>query len=364
MLPQAKPWIEAIDPYVPGKAKTGSGRPVAKLSSNESPLGPSPRAVAAMQAACIDAHRYPDASAAQLREALAAHHGLDPSCILCGTGSDEPLGLIALAYAGVGDEVVSVRHGFMVYPIAARRAGATPIEAADVDYTASVDTILSAVTQRTRVVYLANPNNPTGTVISSAEVARLHAGLPEHVILVLDGAYAEYIDAPDYESGLALAKVAPNVVATRTFSKIYGLASERVGWIYGAAPVINTLHRIRGPFNVTSSGLAGAVAALDDQDWIMQAKAHNDYWLPWVSRELQDLGLEVVPSVCNFVLFRFPESLGVTAGAANDYLMEAGYILRWLPNQGLGDCLRLTIGTEDENRGVLAALKDFLDHRS
>ncbi|MCH8684973.1 histidinol-phosphate transaminase [Pedomonas mirosovicensis] len=359
-LPQPKPWISAIAPYIPGKATTPSGRPAAKLSANESPLGPSPKAVAAMQAACLSAHRYPDGGATVLREAVARHHGIEAERIMCGTGSDEALHLLAHAYCSADDEVMFVRHGFMVYPIAAQRMGATLVEVADRDYTADVDALLAAVTPRTRILYLANPNNPTGTYLAESEINRLHAGLPSDVILVLDAAYAEYVTAPDYESGLKLARTAPNVVTTRTFSKIYGLAAERIGWCYGPAHIIETLHKVRGPFNVTSAGLAGAVAALEDQAWIERARAHNNQWLPWLQAEIEALGLHVVPSQCNFLLIRFPESDGITAEAANLALQEAGYILRWLPGQGLPDCLRLTVGTEEENRGVIAALAAFI----
>ena len=254
-----------------------------------------------------------------------------------------------------------MRHGFMVYPIAAQRMGATLVEVPDNNYTADVDALLAAVTPNTRILYLANPNNPTGTYLAESEVNRLHAGLPEHVILVLDAAYAEYVTAPDYESGIKLARTASNVVTTRTFSKVYGLAAERVGWCYGPASIIETLNKVRGPFNVTAPGIAGAVAALEDQAWLEQALTHNNKWLPWLKAELEGLGLHVVPSQCNFLLIRFPQENSVTAEAANLALQEEGFILRWLPGQGLPDCLRLTVGTEEENRGVIAALRAFIE---
>lgn len=360
MSPQPKPWISALAPYVPGKATTASGRPAVKLSANESPLGPSPKAVAAMQEAVRTSHRYPDGGATLLREAVARHYGIEADRVMCGTGSDEALHLLAHAYCGPGDEVMFVRHGFMVYPIAAQRMGATLVEVPDRDYTADVDALLAAVTPNTRIVYLANPNNPTGTYLPESEINRLHAGLPENVILVLDAAYAEYVTAPDYESGIRLARTAPNVVTTRTFSKVYGLAAERVGWAYGPAPIIETLNKVRGPFNVTTPGIMGAVAALEDQEWLRKSIEHNNKWLPWLKEQLEGLGLYVVPSQCNFLLIRFPETDGVTAEATNLALQEAGYILRWLPGQGLPDCLRLTVGTEEENRGVIAALAEFL----
>jgi histidinol-phosphate aminotransferase len=361
--PQVKPWIEAIDAYVPGRAKADGATRIVKLSSNENPLGPSPKAAAAMAAVAGQAHRYPDGGSNELREAIAAHHGLEFDRVVCGTGSDEILQLLALAYAGAGDEVLYVRHGFMVYPIAAMRAGATPVAAADVDYTADVDRLLAHVGPRTRLIYLANPNNPTGTVIGRGAVERLHAALPKDVLLVLDAAYAEYIDDPDYEDGIALARTHANVVTTRTFSKIYGLAAERVGWAYGPRAVIDAINKIRGPFNVTSAAQAGAVAALADQDWIAHCRAHNAQWRAWLADEVAKLGnagLRAVPSAANFILVTFPEEGPVTAGAANDFLTAEGYLTRWLPKQGLGNGLRISIGTEDETRGVADALRRFV----
>lgn len=360
IAPRPNTWLDALHAYVPGKSKAGGTHPIVKLSSNENPLGPSPRAVDAMMAAASDAHRYPDPTARLLREALASLHGLEPSRIVCGTGSDELLVLTAQAYAAPGDEVLYVRHGFMVYPIAARRCGALPIEAPDTDYTADVDAILAQVTGKTRVVFLANPNNPTGTVILRDAVRRLHAGLPSSVVLVLDAAYAEYIDHPDYECGLELAKTAPNVLHCRTFSKIYGLASERIGWVTGPQAIIDTLNKIRAPFNVSTTGQAGAVAALADTQWVAQAKAHNDHWRSRLTGAFSDLGLNPVPSAANFILVHFPHSVGVTAAQASAYLEENGVLVRYLPNQGLPECLRISIGTETENNRMLEVLRACL----
>jgi histidinol-phosphate aminotransferase len=357
--PQAKPWIEAIDAYVPGKAKTPGGKPAIKLSANESPLGPSPLAVTAMQDVMKQGHRYPDGASTALREKIATLHGVDAARIVCGTGSDEILQLAAQAYASVGDEILFSRNSFMVYPIAARRAGATPVEAPDTDYTSDVDALLAAITDRTKVIYLANPNNPTGTMIAASEIARLHAAVPADVLLVLDGAYAEYTND---DGGLALSKTANNVLHTRTFSKIYGLAAERVGWGHAAPEIIETLNRIRGPFNVTSAGNAGAIAALDDQAWIAKARAHNDIWLGWVNSQIAQLGnygLRAVPSAANFVLIEFARTGAITAQAANTYLQEQGFLVRYFPGAALGHCLRLTVGTEQENRAIMAALSDF-----
>ena len=362
--PKMKPWIDAIHAYTPGKSKLdGIAEPV-KLSSNENPLGPSPKAIAAMGAIAGQAHRYPDGASVALREAIADLHGLEADRIVCGTGSDEILQLLALAYASVGDEVLFARNSFMVYPIAARRAGATPVEAADSDYAADVDALLAAVTERTRIVYLANPNNPTGTLISGAEVRRLHAGLRSDIVFVYDAAYAEYIDDPAYETGFELARDHANVIVTRTFSKIYGLAAERIGWGYGAPGIIDAVNRIRGPFNVPSAGGAGALAAIADQDWIAKCRSHNAQWRTWLAGEVASMGnagLRAIPSAGNFIMIEFPESGPVTAEGANTALMAAGYLVRWLPGQGLGRCLRISIGTEAETRGVAAALRAYVE---
>lgn len=361
--PVAKPWIAAIEAYVPGRAKAEAGARLVKLSSNENPLGPSPQATAAMQAVAGQANRYPDGSSYELRGAIAAMHGIDADRIVCGTGSDELLQCLALAYAGPGDEVLYVRHGFMVYPIAAERAGATPVAAPDKDYTADVDALLAAVTERTRLVYLANPNNPTGTMIPAGEVERLHAGLPADVVLVIDSAYAEYVDDVDYDDGISLAGRADNVVTTRTFSKIYGLAAERVGWMYGAREIVATVDKIRGPFNVTSAAQAGALAALADQQWVNHSREENKrvrQILVDAIGALGNKGLRAVPSAANFVLVAFPASGPHTASAANDYLTARGILTRYLPNQGLANELRISVGTEEETQTVIDALRAFV----
>lgn len=360
--PAPKPWVMAIAPYVPGRSTTDDGRRVVKLSSNENPLGTSAAAAAAFEAARGELARYPDPGAAGLREAIAETYGLDPARVIYGTGSDDILHLIAGAYAGPGDEVIHVRYGFAVYEIATRRVGAAPVVVADTDYATDVDAILAAVTERTTMVYVANPNNPTGTFAGRDEIARLHAGLPPHVVLVLDQAYAEYLTPDEDDGGLALAATAANVLVTRTFSKIHGLAAERVGWGYASAEIIAAMHRIRAPFNVTIAGQQAATAAIRDADFVAATRAHNAGWRGWFEREVGGLGnagLRCVPSKANFVLVLFEGAL--TAEAAYKGLMETGYIVRWLPGQGLGHGLRITIGTEEETRGVVAALRDLVD---
>ena len=359
--PQPKPWIMDIAPYVPGRATTDDGRKVAKLSSNENPLGTSPAAKDAFRAAADSLERYPDASGAIVREAIAAKYGLDPMRVIYGNGSDEILHLAAGAFAGPGDEVIFVRYGFAVYEIAARRVGAVPVVAPDKDYATDVDAILAAVTDRTRIVYIANPNNPTGTFTPREEIARLHAGLPGHVLLVLDHAYAEYLNADEEDGGLALASTAPNVLVTRTFSKIYGLAAERIGWGYASAEIVTAMHRIRLPFNITIAGQGAAVAAFHDEDFVARSKAHNAKWRSWFAEQIASLGnagIRAVPSKANFLLVLFEGRL--TAETAYKGLMDAGYIVRWLPGQKLGHGLRITIGAEEEMLGMTDALRKLV----
>jgi len=360
--PRPKDWIMGIAPYVPGRSTTDDGRTVAKLSSNENPLGTSARAIAAFEAADSTLSRYPDASAADLRAAIAAHYGLDPARVIHGTGSDEILHLAAGAFAGLGDEVLFVRYGFAVYEIAARRVGAVPVIAPDTDYATDVDALLALVTNKTRVIFVANPNNPTGTYAPKGEIARLHAALPADVLLVIDQAYAEYLAEDEKDGGLELAMDAPNVLVTRTFSKIFGLAAERIGWGYASAAIIDAMHRIRAPFNVTTAGQQAAIAALADGDFVEASRTHNDRWLTWFTDQIAALGnfgLRAVPSRANFQLVLFEGAL--TAEHAYKGLMDKGYIVRWLPGQGLGNGLRITIGTEDEIRGVATALRELAE---
>lgn len=343
--PTPKPWIEAIHAYVPGRSAGADGRPLIKLSANENPLGTSPAARAVLAGRSGDAAAYPDPAAWALREAIATAHGLDADRIVCGTGSDDLLTLAASAYTGPGDEAIHVRYGFSLYPIAIRRTGAVPVEVPDRDYGTDVDALLAAVTPATRLVFVANPNNPTGTFLARDGVARLHAGLPESVLLVLDGAYAEYVAPEQNDGALDLARTAPNVLVTRTFSKIYGLAGERVGWATGPVAVVAALNRIRGPFNVTASGQVAAVAAVGDSGFVDRSRRHNRYERARFAdrmRALDNAGVRVVPSEANFVLVLFEGFL--TAESAYGLLMDAGVVVRWLPNQELGHALRITIG--------------------
>ena len=358
--PQPRPGVLAIDPYVPGRSTAPGTARVFKLSSNETPLGPSPKATAAYRAVGEHLEDYPDGASTALREAIGRVFGLDPGRIVCGAGSDELINLIADAYLHDGDEAIHTTHAFLVYPIATLGSGAKPIAVPEKDYTADVDTILAAVSERTKVVFLANPNNPTGTYVPFDEVKRLHRGLPAHVLLVLDAAYAEYVRRNDYEAGIELVATSENVVMCRTFSKIYGLAALRLGWLYGPEHVVDALNRIRGPFNVTAPAIAAGIAAIEDSAHVEKARAHNDQWLAWLTAEIRKLGLEMTPSIANFVLIHFPETKGRTAKDADDFLMQRGLILRRVKAYKLPNALRMTVGSEEANRLVVAALAEFV----
>jgi histidinol-phosphate aminotransferase len=358
-VPRPRRGVLDISAYVPGDDRSSAAK-VFKLSSNETPLGPSPLAIEAYRANADRLHVYPEGSARILREAIAAAYGLNPDRIVCGNGSDELLTLLAQTYLSAGDEAIFSAHGFLIYRIAILAAGGTPIVAPEIDETASVDAILAAVTPKTRIVYLANPNNPTGTYLPYSEVMRLHKGLPANALLVLDAAYAEYVRRNDYASGVELASEAENVVMTRTFSKVFGLANLRIGWAYAPAPVIEALNRTRGPFNVSGPALAAGAAALSDRAHLEKAVAHNATWLERLTREVAALGLRVTPSIGNFLLIHFSDAKGHGAAEADAFLRERGLVLRRVSGYGFPNALRMTVGTEEANRAFLAALSDFL----
>ncbi len=354
-----KPGVLDIAPYVGGRAHAPGVESTFKLSSNESALGPSARAIAAFKATSDGLSIYPEGSAKILREALGEAYGLDPARIVCGNGSDELLALLAHAYLRPGDEVMFTRHGFLVYRIAALANSATPVEVPENNLRADVDAMLARVTPRTRLVYLANPNNPTGTYIPHDEVRRLHAGLPDNALLVIDAAYCEYMRRNDYEPGIEMVANFPNVVMTRTFSKIYGLAGLRIGWAYCPAAVADALNRIRGPFNVSVPAQLAAVAALKDRAHVETSFAHNQKWRAWLTENIRKLGLRVDDSVTNFVLIHFDDAK--KAAEADAFLSAHGVILRALANYALPQCLRLTVGPEDANRAAVAALARFTE---
>jgi histidinol-phosphate aminotransferase len=355
--PMPKAGILEIEAYVPGKSGA-KGNKVHKLSSNESPIGASPKAVEAFRAAATTLERYPDGSAAALRDAIAARFGLKADHLVCGAGSDELLQLLSHAYLAPGDEAIYSQYGFMVYPIIIAANGAKAVVAKETEHVASVDAILACVTPRTKMVFLANPNNPTGTYLPFSEVKRLHQSLPASVMLVVDAAYAEFVRANDYESGIALVSTSENVVMTRTFSKIHGLAALRLGWVYCPAHVADVLNRIRGPFNVSAPAIAAGIAAINDQEFVDQAIDHNTRWLSYLLDEISKLGLDVTPSVGNFVLVHF--TARKSAADADHFLQSRGIIVRRMDGYGMKNALRISVGTADANHDLVAALKDFL----
>lgn len=354
-----RPGILDIAPYIGGEARIPGVEQVIRLASNESALGPSPKAMAAYRAHAAEIFRYPDGFSSELRHALAQRYGIPAHHIVCGAGSDDIIHLLASAYAGPGDEVLYGRHGFSIYPIAAKTAGATPVAVPEKNLTFDVAATLAHVTPRTKIVFIANPNNPTGTFIPREALHRLHENLPKSVLLVIDSAYAEFVTRNDYDPGLELAGAQPNVVMTRTFSKIYALGGLRLGWAYAGAEIIDVLNRVRAPFNVNSAAQAAGIAALEDVAALDRARAHNEVWRRWLEGELAALGLEVTPSVANFVLVRFPAP-PKDADAAWNFLRQNGILVRKVGVYHLPDCLRITIGTEDEMRAVVAALAAFL----
>ncbi len=358
--PAPLPGLDAIAPYVPGDSHLEGRTDVDKLSSNESALGASPAARAAYLALAESLHLYPDGAATALREAIASLHGVEPARIVCGAGSDELLQLLARGYLAPGDEVLHCAHGFMVYPLIAKQARATAATAPEKDLVADVDALLARASPRTKIVFLDNPSNPKGTMLPAGEIRRLHAGLPATTILVLDAAYAELVTREDYESGLELARAAPNVVMTRTFSKVYGLAGLRLGWLYGPAEIVDVINRLRGPFNVSAPALAAGVAALGDQDFVARAVAHNEAERARLEAAAERLGVLAVRGVCNFVLLRFSGAAGRTARDADAFLRARGLILRGMTGYGLPDCLRATVGTSEQNDRLITALDDFM----
>lgn len=365
-LPQPKEYLLALKPYEQGKSKVegGDNMRVIKLSSNENSLGPSPKALEVYKNIST-LHRYPDGSMQALRETIAkanknkANNNIDAERIVCGAGSDELINLLIQAYAGMNDEVLYCEHGFLMYKLYAQSHGATPVAAPEKNLATDVDALLAAVTTRTKIVFVANPNNPTGTYIPFSEVERLRVALPSHIVLVLDAAYAEYADAEDYEAGISLVERTQNTVMLRTFSKAYGLPALRLGWCYAPANIVETLQRIRSPFNVNSPAMMAGVAAVEDIEHLERSITLNREQRKLLTDTFRQLGWEVTPSQANFLLVHFPQTAGKTADDAFKFLMQRGIIVRAVASYGLPHCLRFTIGTEEENRLVIEAMQTF-----
>jgi histidinol-phosphate aminotransferase len=355
------------EPYIPDIGKTvvqnvavGRVNRVVNLSLNESAYGASPLAVAATKKRAEKLERYPDSASTELRRALGRHHDLDPERILCGNGSEELLDVIGRAYARPGDEILFTEYGFLQFHIVAMRVGATPVTAPERDHTADVDALLAALSERTKVLYLANPNNPTGTWISAAELERLREGVPASVVLVIDSAYAEYCADPAYSDGKELVEGTDNVIVTHTFSKAYGLAAARVGWAYGPKSMVGVLNRMRGIGNVNALAQAAAVAALDDHDFVERVRAETAAARERMRADVRALGLGVLTGEANFVMIEFADEEGRRAADALKYLAKRGIVTRSNEDYGLDSFLRVTLGSSDENKLLLEGLADFL----
>lgn len=362
MSPRPRPAVLEIEPYVGGESKAPGQNRTVKLSSNEGAFGTPPGSRAAIEALADGQHRYPDGGALALRQAIGAAFGLDPARIVCGAGSDDLLYQLCLAYGGPGTELVMSEFGFSIYAIAGQYAGCRIVKAPERGLCADVDAMLACVGPATRLVFLANPNNPTGSMLPQAEVERLRAGLPPDVLLVLDAAYAEYVDRADYDAGVALVDAGDNTVMTRTFSKIFGLGGARVGWAYGPPGVVDVLNRVRSPFNVSLSSQAAAIAALAEPGWVETGRAHNTKWRAWVAAALERAGIKVWPSECNFVLADFGST--DAADAADAALKARGVVVRRMGSYALPHCLRITIGTEEECTLVVDVLDAHMRGRA
>jgi histidinol-phosphate aminotransferase len=361
--PVPSPGVLDLAPYVGGESAIAGMERAIKLSSNENPFGPSPRAMDAYARLATELHRYPDGGCRSLRRALAETWKLPAERIVCGAGSDELIALLTRAYLGPGDEALYSEHEFLMYPIATESTGARAIKVEETNLTADVDALLAAVTPATKMVFLANPNNPTGTYLPAAEVRRLRDRMPANMLLVLDAAYAEFVARPDYTSGAELVEADGNVVMLRTFSKIYGLGGLRLGWAFCPVAVADVLNRLRGPFNVSSAAQAAGAAALADVAFVAKVRAHVETWREWTAAEARKLGFEVTPGIGNFLLIHFPAQAGRNAAAADAFLKSRGVIARRMERYGLPGGLRVTIGREDEMRAFVAALADFVRQR-
>ena len=353
----AKPYILTIDPYKPGKSKVGNTQKVIKLSSNENALGASPQAIEAYQSHTSKIFRYADGGCIELRNAIAKKYNINPDQLVCGAGSDEIIALLVQAFVEVGDEVLYSQHGFLMYPISAKRVGAIPIVASEINLTTNVDNILAKISEKTKMIFIANPNNPTGSYINTNEVERLINAGPNNIIIVLDLAYAEFVSKADYPDGIKLVNKYENVVVTRTFSKIYGLASLRIGWSYSSEYIADVLNRTRGPFNVGGPAQVAAIAAINDDEFVIKSINHNNKWLKIISDELNKIGIKTHPSIANFILIDFKTV--ENCQKYNEFLLKNGIIMREMAAYGLANCLRMTIGSEAENLRVLELLNKY-----
>ncbi len=358
MQPKAHPFLLEIDNYKPGKTKIGDKKSIIKLSSNENALGSSPKALSAFKDHAADVMRYADGSCTILRQALATKNNIDIEQIVCGAGSDEILAFLTAAFTGIDDEIIYSEHGFLMYPISAKRVGAKAVKVKEKNLRTDIDAILAAITTKTKIIFIANPNNPTGSYLTKSEIDKLISATPKTVLIVLDHAYEEFVDVADYPNALELVNQHKNVVVTRTFSKIYGLASLRIGWCYSSLEIAEILNKIRGPFNVGGPAQFAAAAALEDDEFFIKSKEHNKKWLEIFFAEFSHIPqIKAHPSIANFILLDFGSA--ELCKKANEMLLAEGIILREMQAYGLEKCLRMTIGNEAENTQVLEVLKKF-----
>ncbi len=358
-LLKPRPTIAGMVRYQPNLSSKKTDR-IIRLSANEGALGPSPKAIEALANIAKEIHHYPEEEPRELADVLGEKHSLDPQKMIFGCGSDELIMAICLAYIDPGDEAIYTEYGFLMYPMSIQIAGGVPISAPDSAYKASVDSILERVTDRTRIVFIANPNNPTGSYLSQSEVNRLHRELPDTVLLVIDAAYAEFVARNDYSDGSILADTSDNVVMLRTFSKLYAMAGLRLGWGYAPKHITDAMHVVKQPFGANRGAVAAAVAAIKDSEFFNRAVAHNQVWQPWTRIELESLGLHCLPSVTNFLMIKFPTKAGLSAFEAEAFLRDQGILTRGMAGYGAPEYLRLSIGTEQEMRIVIDTIAEFL----
>jgi histidinol-phosphate aminotransferase len=351
---KAKDYILEIEPYKPGKSSIGDGRKTIKLSSNENALGTSQKAIVAYKEHIDKICHYADGGCNNLREAIANKYQINASQIVCGAGSDEIIALLAHSFCDIGDEVLCSEYGFLMYFISAKRVGALPIKAKETNLVANVDNFLAKISNKTKIIFIANPNNPTGSYLNKIETERLIKNTPSNILIVLDFAYCEFVDYDDYPDAIRLVNEYKNVIMIRTFSKIYGLASLRLGWSYSSMYVADVLNRARGPFNISGAAQASGIAAINDDEFIQQSKFHNIKWLKILATQFDIIGIKHYPSCANFILLDFITT--EKCQKINQFLLNNGIILREMSAYNLPNCLRITIGKEAENLQVIKLL--------
>jgi histidinol-phosphate aminotransferase len=360
MKPISHQYLYDIENYIPGKSKVGqNNKKIIKLSSNENALGASPKSLISYIDHAKDVFRYADGSCNNLRDALAKINNIDSSQIVCGAGSDEIIAFLTSAFAGVGDEIIYSQHGFLMYPISAKRVGAKAIKVKEKNLKTDPSAILSAINSKTKIIFIANPNNPTGSYLNKQELLNLISQIPKNILVVLDHAYQEFVTVDDYYDPIEIVNNNPNVVLTRTFSKIFGLASLRIGWCYSSKEIAETLNKIRGPFNVSGPAQVSAISALEDNDFVINSINHNKKWLEIYYQEfLSNQKITLYPSIANFILIDFFNEKNCQI--VNQKLLQESIILREMSGYGLPSCLRLTIGTAEENEIVINKIKEIL----